>query len=216
MMDTTTIAQHAQELRLRVRNYAERERGAADANYAGAAKAQVCEFLRNYAGRKSAFFAQAEAMAGGTAYAILSLDAILESFIEYLRTGLATGVPPERQAQLDTVSDLLGQAHSLLEDEKYHPAAAAVLIGACLEEFLRAWVEAEALSIGKSKPTIDAYTKTLRNAELISKQDVKDITSWAGTRNDAAHGKWEEVGDRRRIKLMLDGVNFFMRQSEGT
>ena len=146
---------------------------------------------------------------------ILTLDAILASFIEYLCTGLATAVSPERQAQLDTVADLLGQAHSLLEDEKYHPAAPAVLIGACLEEFLRAWVEAEALSIKKSKPSIDDYAKTLRNAELISKQDIKDITSWAGTRNDAAHGKWEEVEDRSRIRLMFEGVNLFMRKSEG-
>ena len=115
---------------------------------------------------------------------------------------------------MDVVSDLLGQANSLLEDAKYHPAAAAILIGACLEEFLRTWVEAESLSI--SKPGIDAYGKALRGAELISKQDVKDITSWAGVRNHAAHGEWDEVSDRNRIRLALEGVNLFMRQRQGT
>ena len=147
---------------------------------------------------------------------VATLVSIVQSFIEYVQAGLATGVSPERQAQLDVVSDLLGQANSLLEDAKYHPAAAAILVGACLEESLRTWVEAESLSIGKSKPGIDAYSKALRGAELISKQDVKDIISWAGVRNHAAHGEWEEVSDRKRVRLVLDGVNLFMRQKQGT
>ena len=89
------------------------------------------------------------------------------------QAGLSAGESPERRAQLDVVSDLLEQANSLLEDNRYHPAAAAILIGASLEESLRTWIEAEALSIGNAKPGIDAYCKALRSAELISKQDVK-------------------------------------------
>ena len=96
-----------------------------------------------------------------------------------------------------------------------HPAAAAILIGASLEEFLRTWVEAEGLSIGKARSGIDTYCNTLRAADLISKQDSKDITSWGGIRNHAAHGEWDEVSDRGRIRLMLEGVNLFMRQKEG-
>jgi hypothetical protein len=102
----------------------------------------------------------------------------------------------------------------MLESNSYHPAAAAVLIGASLEEFLRNWVEADGLSIGNAKPGIDAYVKTLRAADSISKQDVKDITSWAGIRNHAAYGEWDAVGNRNRVRLMLEGVNLFMRQSE--
>ena len=206
-MDTEEIIRQAGSLEARILEYEQRnEHG----YYRQAAQAQVCEFLRNYAGPKSAFLKQAEACRF-----IGTLLAIVHSFTEYLRAGLATGVSPERQAQLDVVSDLLGQANSLLEDAKYHPAAAAILIGACLEEFLRTWVDAESLSIGKSKPGIDAYSKALRGAELISKQDMKDITSWAGVRNHAAHGEWEQVSDRNRIGLALEGVNLFMRQSQG-
>jgi hypothetical protein len=84
--------------------------------------------------------------------------------------------------------------------------------GASLEEFLRNWVEAEDPSIEDAKPGLDAYAKSLRAKELISKQDVKDITSWAGIRNDAAHGKWNEISDRDRVRNMLQGVNLFMRQ----
>ena len=146
---------------------------------------------------------------------VATLVSLVDSFIEYLQAGLATGISPERQAQLDVVSDLLGQANSLLEETKYHPAAAAILLGASLEEFLRTWVEAESLPIGKSKPGIDAYSKALRGADLISKQDMKDITSWAGVRNHAAHGEWEEVSDRSRVRLVLEGVNLFMRQKQG-
>ena len=213
-MDTVQIIREAESLQARIGTYRERE---SKGLHTPAAHAQVCEFLRNYAGPKSAFLEKAEAVHvfdEDEFYVVL--DSIVQSFIEYVRAGLATGVSPERQAQLDVVSDLLGQANSLLEETKYHPAAAAILIGACLEEFLRTWVEAESLSIGKSKPGIDAYSKALRGAELISKQDMKDITSWAGVRNHAAHGEWEEVSDRNRTRLALDGVNLFMRQRQGT
>ena len=164
-MDTEDIIQEAQSLEARIRRFPERGLSGSGT----AAQAQVCEFLRNYAGPKSAFLRTAEAVKGTQGYRLQALVSILQSFIEYVQAGLATGVSPERQAQLDVVSDLLGQANSLLDDTKYHPGAAAILIGACLEEFLRTWVEAESLSIGKSKPGIDAYSKVLRGDELISK-----------------------------------------------
>lgn len=107
---------------------------------------------------------------------------------------------------------MLEQAQSLLDDKKVHPAAPIVLIGASLEEFLRNWVEEKGLSLGNKKPSLDSYCKCLREAEEITKQDVKDITSWAGTRNSAAHGKWSEVEDRERARLVLEGVNLFMRK----
>jgi hypothetical protein len=125
---------------------------------------------------------------------------------------LATGLSPERQAQIDIVSDILGQAQAMIETESHHPAGPAILVGASLEEFLRNWVEAAGLSLGASKPSIDSYAKVLRGAELISRQDIKDITSWAGIRNHAAHGEWDQVGDRNRVRLMLESVNLFMRE----
>lgn len=210
-MDSTEIIRHAQSLQQRIRAYANDDIGGEPGN---AAKAQVCEFLRTYAGPKSAFLKQAEAAAGWSSHVVTTLTAVLQAFVEYLQAGLASGISPERKAQLDVVSDILSQANSLLEDERQHPAAAAMLIGASLEEFLRTWVENAALSIGTAKPSIDAYCKALRAAEVITKQDVKDITSWAGIRNHAAHGEWDQVSDRARIHLMLEGVNLFMRQNQ--
>jgi hypothetical protein len=144
------------------------------------AKTQVCEFLRTYAGPKSSFLKEAEAAAGFADYIIPTLTGILDSYIEYLIAGIAGGRPPERRAQLDVVSDVLTQAQAMLDDNSIHPAAPAVVIGASLEEFLRTWVEASSLSIGSAKPSIDAYAKALRAADYISKQDMKDISSWAG------------------------------------
>lgn len=212
-METEKLIAHAKALRERIQTYAA---GDQSGNQSFAARAQVCEFLRIYAGPKSAFFKQAELIGMGGSYLINSLTALLNSYVEYLQSGLASAVPPERQAQLDVVSDILGQAQQMLEENPYHPAAPAVLIGAALEEFLRNWVEAEGLSIANAKPGLDAYCKALRAAELLSKQDVKDVTAWAGIRNHAAHGEWEEVGDRARVRLMLEGVNLFLRQKMST
>jgi hypothetical protein len=72
----------------------------------------------------------------------------------------------------------LGQANTVLEDNDLHPAAATMLIGAALEEFLRTWVESANLSLGNAKPGLDNYCKCLRRADLISKQDGKDILGW--------------------------------------
>jgi hypothetical protein len=87
-----------------------------------------------------------------------------------------------------------------------------VIIGASLEQFLLNWIEESQLPKPDSKPSIDSYARILREAEYISKQDVKDITSWAGLRNDAAHGMWENVNDVNRVKLMADGVGLFIRK----
>ncbi len=208
-MNTEQIIDQTKRLHSRIQAYAN-DSGQGDAGQA--AKAQVCEFLRQYAGPKSSFTSRAEETSGFPSYLVHTLSTILESFVEYLEAGLATGLSPERQAQIDVVSDFLAQALSMLDTKEFHPAAPAILIGASLEEFLRNWFEAEGLSIGNSKAGIDTYTKTLRKKDLLSKQDVKDITAWAGVRNHAAHGEWDEVGDRSRVRLMLESVNLFMRQ----
>ncbi len=176
------------------------------------AKAEVCEFLRSYAGPKNSFFLQASALEGGAHSVLLELQSILEAFRDYVVAGLQADMSPERRAQLDVVTDLLEQAARLLDDKGVHPVAPAMLIGATLEEFLRTWVEAVPLTLGARTPGIQAYSELLRGADLISKQDVKDLISWAGVRNHAAHGEWEEVSDKVRIQLMLEGVNLFMRR----
>jgi len=177
--------------------------------------AEVCEFLRMYAGPKSEFLASLKAFEPRSFSHVYSADivsAVLRSFRAYVDAGLHSEVSPERRAQLDVVSDFLEQAQQLLETKGIHPAAPAVIIGAALEEFLRTWTETAGLSLGQRKPGMDSYAIVLRDADLITKQDYKDITSWAGLRNHAAHGEWPEVSDKSRVSLMLEGVNLFMRE----
>jgi len=174
--------------------------------------AEVCEFLRTFAGPRSSFLEFAEKTTGSALGITNSLSSILGSFIRYVETGLLGEISPERKAQLDVVSDFLEQASSLIENKDVHPAAPAILTGATLEEFLRTWIEAEGLQLGNKKPGIDSYVKLLREAGNISKQDVKDITAWAGIRNHAAHGEWHEVSDKQRVSLMIEGINLFMRK----
>jgi hypothetical protein len=85
-------------------------------------------------------------------------------------------------------------------------------MGATLEEYLRTTVEQEGLSLGNRKPSLQAYADTLRDADLLSKQECKDITAWAGIRNHAAHGEWHEVNSPEKAKIMLMGINLFLRQ----
>ncbi len=176
--------------------------------------AEASEFLRVYAGEKSSFLKTLNKVdqSYGENHTVNSVAAVLEGFIRYVENDLLEGISIERQAQVDVVSDFLEQASTLLSSKGVHPAALTVIIGAALEEFLRTWVEEEDISLQGRKPSLDSYAKSLRESELISKQDLKDITSWGGLRNHAAHGEWDEVDDKKRVSLMLEGVNLFMRK----
>jgi len=172
--------------------------------------ASAREFLRAHVGNDNEFYG-----------AILFLDekkpngealaSVLRSFQEYIKEGFSVEFTPREEAEINVVSDFLEQARILLQDKKVHPAAACVLIGATLEEYLRNWVSRESLKIGNRKAGIAAYSDALSKKNLISKQDLKDILSWSGLRNEAAHGKWAEISSRERAKLMLEGVNLFIR-----
>lgn len=173
-------------------------------------RAEAEEFLKNFAGPESAFYKTIAGWSGWWSYD--GVTSVLARFREYVAAGLMDAVSPERQAQFDVVSDLLDQAGALLADSSVHPGAAAMLIGATLEEYLRAWVARLGLTLGQRKPGIQTYVETLRDAAAITKQDVKTLIAWAGLRNQAAHGEWDQVDNRKEIRLMLEGVNLFMQR----
>ena len=177
---------------------------------------EVSEFFRVYGGgTKNSFYEKISGLNlnANEAFLTNTLRFLLDGFIRYAENDLLNNISPERKAQLDVVSDFLEQAQILLDKKEIHAAAPAILIGATLEEFLRNWCESEGLKLEEGKqPGINIYATLLREKDFITKQDIKDITAWAGTRNDATHGKWEEVSDRNRIRLMLEGVNLFIRK----
>jgi len=176
---------------------------------------EAAQFVNDFSSEKSTFsnlIKTTDPLNHNPDWVISNTVSAVDALVRYIENGLNRKISPERQAQIDVVSDFLEQAEQLLKDKKIHPAAPAVIIGAALEEFLRNWAEDLNLIADTSKSTIDTYSKLLKQEDLLTKQDMKDITSWAGIRNDAAHGNWEEVNDIKRIKIMLEGVNHFMRK----
>jgi hypothetical protein len=207
-MEHTDLLSHLRRLRSKIR---------ADSSLYGT-HSEIRDFISSYVGPKSAYYdavTRADPRGLSEEFAARVIGQNLDALIASIEAGAHAGVSPRRQAELDVVSDFLGMAHELLEARGVHPAAPAVLIGATLEEFLRTWVESVGLSLGSRKPGLEAYSQVLRDADLITKQDGKDITAWAGVRNHAAHGEWDEVADKRRIALMLEGVNLFLRKYSG-
>jgi hypothetical protein len=187
---------------------------------------EALEFLRVYGGEKSSFYKllyekQKDVGVRNSEFNDLIYESYsishyvyssLNAFISYIENGLLNGMSIKRQAEIEIVNDIINQAKSLIDTKGIHPASACVLAGASLEEFLRLWIEEQNISIGRNKPSIDTYTKILRENNLIDKQDTKDITSWGGLRNHAAHGEWDFVSDKNKIDLMIDGINLFMRK----
>lgn len=106
------------------------------------ALAEARELTRAYAGEKSAFYRTLQEVdqRWSDDYLAVFVRQALDGFIRYVENGLLEGVSIERQARIDVVSDILDQAHVLLDTKEVHPAAPAVLTGAVLEEFLRNWV----------------------------------------------------------------------------
>src|SRR5690349_3331040 len=112
-MNSQELVKQAASLQKRIKAYGKGP--AFDGDPEEGAKAQVCEFLKLYAGPKSAFLKRAETVVGTGSAPIKTLSAILDAFIEFVEAGLAQGLSPERQAKIDVVSDFLGQAQALLE-----------------------------------------------------------------------------------------------------
>lgn len=181
---------------------------------AGGYIAEIKEVIKALNGKNNSFYEQLSQVdyKWQDSEAISYATQILSRFIIFVENNLINFVSIDRKIQNGVVNDILIQAQNMLNDTKIMPAAPAMLIGAALEEFLRKWIEGLELDFGDKKPSIDSYAKILRENDLISIQDIKDITSWAGIRNNAAHGNWELVNDKRLIILMLEGVNLFMRK----
>ncbi len=114
----------------------------------------------------------------------------------------------------DLFSDFLAQAEYLLESN--FKDAAAVMAGGVLEEHLRKLCDKRAIrttyldGAGKTKPKmIDAMNSELAKAGSYGKNEQKQVTAWAGIRNDAAHGDYGKyTGDQ--VELMVQGLRSFL------
>ena len=111
--------------------------------------------------------------------------------------------------QAEIFSDFLEMAEYLL-GEGYKDAA-AVLLGAVLEDSLRKIADSNGIETLKAngKPlSMEPLNVSLRKKEAYGPLVQKQITSWANLRNDAAHGHYDRY-DAEQTKQMLLFVQKF-------
>lgn len=111
--------------------------------------------------------------------------------------------------QADVFADFLDMAEHL-HRESYKDAA-AVLLGAVLEDSLRKVADANGVSILNSNGkllTIDPLNVALAKKGVYNALVQKQITSWANLRNDAAHGHFDKY-DSVQVQQMLFFVQNF-------
>ena len=128
----------------------------------------------------------------------------------------------------DIDNDLIGSIKGLLQAEIFanfleigehllsegYKDAAAVTIGAVLEDGLRELCKKNNLAITKpngSPLTIEPLNAELAKNGVYSKLTQKQITSWAHIRNKAAHGQYNEY-DKPQVEMMLLFVQSFADQ----
>jgi hypothetical protein len=135
---------------------------------------------------------------------------VLDRWADFIEAGMGPASAFDVRARVTAATDLMEQVQRLLDDKTMHEAAAIVLTGAALEAFLRSMLALHPAGSVEGRPGISSYAAALRRVEAMTAQDVKDVSAWAGLRNDAAHGNFEDLS-RERALLMADGVNHFMR-----
>jgi hypothetical protein len=177
--------------------------------------ASALEFLREYAGNESEWFKRATAAYDSNAdrssmeSGAHAVGEILRLWADQIEAGVIR-LPGEQGQGVRHVAsgDVMEQVRALNEDRQVHPAAPIVLAGAALEVAMRGAIEQLGLSVAE-KPGISAYARALRAADVISKQDAKDVEQMGGLRNAAAHGDFDALS-RERAGLMEQQVNLFL------
>jgi hypothetical protein len=136
---------------------------------------------------------------------------LLRAWADQVEAGIVEIAGLRAWAEVGIVStDVMSQVRRLLEDGEAHPAAAIVLCGAALEIALRSVVQARNLT-PPARSTLSALTGVLRQADLITVQDVKDLEQCAGLRNLAAHGDFDNLS-HERAGLMEQQTNILLRR----
>lgn len=132
---------------------------------------------------------------------IAELAGILKGIQSDIHSGMLDEVRGLIQAEI--LAGFLEMAEHLL-DQGYKDAA-AVLLGAVLEDALRRVSDRRGLNTNNShgRPlTIDPLNTNLAKAGEYNALVQKQITSWANLRNSAAHGRFAEY-DTDHVRQML-------------
>jgi hypothetical protein len=109
----------------------------------------------------------------------------------------------------DLFSDFLEMAEHFLESDYKDPAA--VIAGGVLEEHLRKLCGKHGVALA-AKPKLDTMNADLARVNAYGKNEQKQVTAWAGLRNDAAHGKYEKYTESE-VGLFVAGIRSFISRN---
>lgn len=120
------------------------------------------------------------------------------------------------QLENEILSDYLGQAEGILKEpgEGLSHVAAAVIAGASLERALRSMC----LTLVPPEPVVNdkdshlgmtALIDALKRRQAFNEIQAKQLRAWAGIRNSAAHGNFEEF-TRHQVEQMVEGIVAFI------
>ena len=170
-------------------------------------------FLDQFTGTRSHWSKSASAVfkqsskTNQTAIGARAVGDVIAEWVRMVRSGQAKPRLVEFSVRAVASTDLLEQVRALNADNGVVPVAPIVLAGAALEIALRSAVEERGLTV--EGQNINAYAQVLRQADVLNRQDMKDVTQMAGLRNAAAHGNLELLS-RERAGLMEQQVNLFL------
>jgi hypothetical protein len=119
----------------------------------------------------------------------------------------------------DVFSDFLEMAEYLLRDEGLKDPA-AVMAGGVLEQHIRKLCDKHAVARTRTDPKtrdeiplkLDAMNGALAKAGVYGSNDQKQVTAWAGIRNDAAHANYEKYS-KEQVVLMVQGIRDFITRN---
>jgi hypothetical protein len=171
-----------------------------------------CAAIRRLAPPGSAYLDQMESVLKNT---LKSISRSRDEEVEILLRGILSALRGDYDAgrlqsfeeliHADLFSDFLEMAEYFLQEGYKDPAA--VMAGGVLEEHLRKLCAKHGVTV-PTKPKLDSMNSDLAKAGAYNKNDQKQVTAWAGLRNDAAHGNYGNYGDDE-IKLMVAGIRDF-------
>jgi hypothetical protein len=176
----------------------------------------ACAVIKRLAPPGSAYLDQMESVFKNT---LKSLSKGKEEEIEFRLQGILRALRADYEAGRlqsfqelihgDLFSDFLEMAEYFLQEGYKDPAA--VIAGGVLEEHLRKLCGKQGVTI-PAKPKLDTMNADLAKARAYNKNDQKQVTAWAGLRNDAAHGNYKNYGDGE-VKLMVAGIRDFLSRN---
>ncbi len=128
---------------------------------------------------------------------------VIKGIIESVKQDYENGILNlDSRITSEVFGDFTEMADYLIEQKLKDPAA--TILGAVLEDALRKLAVNNDIPLENDKgfaKTIEPLNKDLYTANVYDRQILKQVTSWAETRNNAAHGHFDKF-DLDQVKMM--------------